>query len=187
MPSGATASTSSRVNDYLARRDAEWMGEIYTLLGMTVGVVVPGQTPGEKREAYRSDIVYGTNNEFGFDYLRDNMAFSLSEKAQPHLAYAIVDEVDSILVDEARTPLIISGPSDESSELYLRINPLIPKLDRQEREPVRRKTTSSPATTSWTRRRARPTSPRAATAGWRSCSATKGFWAVTSRSTIPPT
>ena len=124
------------VNDYLARRDAQWMGEIYNLLGMTVGVVIPGQTPTEKREAYRSDIVYGTNNEFGFDYLRDNMAFSLSEKAQPHLAYAIVDEVDSILVDEARTPLIISGPSDESSELYLRINPLIPKLDRQEREPV---------------------------------------------------
>ena len=124
------------VNDYLARRDADWMGHIYRLLGMTVGVVVPGQAPGEKREAYRADIVYGTNNEFGFDYLRDNMAFSLVEKAQPRLAYAIVDEVDSILIDEARTPLIISGPSEESSELYLRINRLIPKLERQEREPV---------------------------------------------------
>ena len=124
------------VNDYLARRDADWMGQIYRLLGMTVGVVVPGQAPGEKREAYRSDVVYGTNNEFGFDYLRDNMAFSLSEKAQPRLAYAIVDEVDSILIDEARTPLIISGPSEESSELYQRINRLIPKLERQEREPV---------------------------------------------------
>ena len=124
------------VNDYLARRDADWMGHIYRLLGMTVGVVVPGQTPGEKREAYRADIVYGTNNEFGFDYLRDNMAFSFVEKVQPRLAYAIVDEVDSILIDEARTPLIISGPSEESSELYLRINRLIPKLERQEREPA---------------------------------------------------
>ena len=124
------------VNDYLARRDAEWMGEIYRLLGMSVGVVVPGQTPGEKREAYQADIVYGTNNEFGFDYLRDNMAFSMAEKVQPRLAYAIVDEVDSILIDEARTPLIISGPSDESSELYQRINHLIPRLERQEREPA---------------------------------------------------
>ena len=124
------------VNDYLARRDADWMGEIYRLLGMTVGVVVPGQTPAEKREAYQADIVYGTNNEFGFDYLRDNMAFSLAEKVQPRLAYAIVDEVDSILIDEARTPLIISGPSEESSELYLRINRLIPMLERQAREPA---------------------------------------------------
>ena len=124
------------VNDYLARRDAEWMGHIYSLLGMTVGVVVPGQTPNEKRDAYRSNIVYGTNNEFGFDYLRDNMAFAMTEKAQPRLAYAIVDEVDSILIDEARTPLIISGPSEESSELYMRINRLIPQLERQEREPV---------------------------------------------------
>ena len=124
------------VNDYLARRDADWMGQIYRLLGMTVGVVVPGQTPGEKREAYQADIVYGTNNEFGFDYLRDNMAFALAEKVQPRLTFAIVDEVDSILVDEARTPLIISGPSEESSELYLRINRLIPGLERQEREPV---------------------------------------------------
>ena len=141
------------VNDYLARRDAEWMGHIYSLLGMTVGVVVPGQTPGEKREAYLADIVYGTNNEFGFDYLRDNMAFSMAEKAQPRLAYAIVDEVDSILIDEARTPLIISGPSEESSELYLRINRLIPKLERQEREPE--DTSSWPR--SWPRwRRARP-------------------------------
>ncbi len=124
------------VNDYLARRDADWMGQIYRLLGMTVGVVVPGQTPAEKREAYRADIVYGTNNEFGFDYLRDNMAFSLSDKAQGRLAYAIVDEVDSILIDEARTPLIISGPSEESSEHYQRIDRLIPHLERAEREPA---------------------------------------------------
>ena len=123
------------VNDYLARRDAEWMGRLYRLLGMTVGVVVPGQTPAEKHEAYRADVVYGTNNELGFDYLRDNMAFALADKAQPRLAYAIVDEVDSILIDEARTPLIISGPSEESSDLYLRINHLIPRLERQEREP----------------------------------------------------
>ena len=123
------------VNDYLARRDADWMGGIYRLLGMTVGVVTPGQTPREKREAYRADVVYGTNNEFGFDYLRDNMAFSLPDKAQGRLGYAIVDEVDSILIDEARTPLIISGPSEESSELYQRINHLIPKLERREREP----------------------------------------------------
>ena len=128
------------------------MGQIYRLLGMTVGVVVPGQTPAEKREAYRADIVYGTNNEFGFDYLRDNMAFSLVEKAQPRLVYAIVDEVDSILIDEARTPLIISGPSEESSELYLRINRLIPKLERQEREPTDEEEPTSPETTSWTRR-----------------------------------
>ena len=124
------------VNDYLARRDADWMGGIYRRLGMTVGVVTPGQTPREKRDAYRADVVYGTNNEFGFDYLRDNMAFSLPDKAQQRLAYAIVDEVDSILIDEARTPLIISGPSEESSELYQRIDRLIPQLERREREPA---------------------------------------------------
>ena len=124
------------VNDYLARRDADWMGGLYRRLGMTVGVVAPGQTPREKRDAYRADVVYGTNNEFGFDYLRDNMAFSLPDKAQQRLAYAIVDEVDSILIDEARTPLIISGPSEESSELYQRIDRLIPQLERREREPA---------------------------------------------------
>ena len=118
------------VNDYLARRDAEWMRPLYEFLGMSVGIVVPGQNPLEKREQYKADIVYGTNNEFGFDYLRDNMAFSLADKAQRELYFAIVDEVDSILIDEARTPLIISGPAEDSSELYRKINKLIPKLER---------------------------------------------------------
>ena len=122
------------VNDYLARRDAEWMGAIYRFLGMQTGVVVPGQTPQEKQVAYAADVVYGTNNEFGFDYLRDNMAFRSSEKAQGQLNYAIVDEVDSILIDEARTPLIISGPTDENSDLYIQINRLIPRLKPQEEE-----------------------------------------------------
>lgn len=122
------------VNDYLAKRDAEWMGPIYNLLGLSVGVIRAGQSYDEKKEAYSKDIVYGTNNEFGFDYLRDNMAFSLEEKVQRGLAYAIVDEVDSILIDEARTPLIISGPSEESSDLYIRINQLIPNLVRQKEE-----------------------------------------------------
>ncbi len=118
------------VNDYLARRDAEWMRPLYEFLGMSVGIVVPGQNPLEKREQYKADIVYGTNNEFGFDYLRDNMAFSLADKAQRELYFAIVDEVDSILIDEARTPLIISGPAEDSSELYRKINKLISKLER---------------------------------------------------------
>ena len=122
------------VNDYLARRDAEWMGAIYAYLGMRTGVVVPGMGPTEKRDAYSADIIYGTNNEFGFDYLRDNMAFSIDDKMQGTLSFGIVDEVDSILIDEARTPLIISGPTDENSELYVRINKLIPKLVRQEQE-----------------------------------------------------
>jgi preprotein translocase subunit SecA len=122
------------VNDYLARRDAQWMGQIYEFLGMRTGVVVPGMLPQEKQEAYSADIVYGTNNEYGFDYLRDNMAFMAAERAQGRLHYAIVDEVDSILVDEARTPLIISGPTDENSDLYVRINRLIPQLKRQEVE-----------------------------------------------------
>ncbi len=122
------------VNDYLARRDAEWMGTIFAFLGMKTGVVVPGQTPDEKREAYAADVVYGTNNEFGFDYLRDNMAFGSADKMQRELNFAIVDEVDSILIDEARTPLIISGPTDENSDLYVKINALIPKLVRQTEE-----------------------------------------------------
>jgi preprotein translocase subunit SecA len=122
------------VNDYLASRDAEWMGKIYKFLGLSVGVVVAGQSPAEKREAYASDVVYGTNNEFGFDYLRDNMAFSAEDRAQRELAFAIVDEVDSILIDEARTPLIISGPAEESTDLYYKINEIIPKLDKQEVE-----------------------------------------------------
>ncbi|MCC9002611.1 MAG: preprotein translocase subunit SecA, partial [Candidatus Competibacter sp.] len=110
------------VNDYLARRDSEWMGQIYKFLGMSVGVVVAGMSPEEKRAAYAADITYGTNNEYGFDYLRDNMAFGLDQKVQRPLHYALVDEVDSILIDEARTPLIISGPAEESSELYRRVN-----------------------------------------------------------------
>ena len=116
------------VNDYLASRDAAWMGPIYNFLGMNVGVIRSGQGPAEKREAYACDIVYGTNNEFGFDYLRDNMAFSMADKAQATLAFAIVDEVDSILIDEARTPLIISGAAEDSSDMYRSINTLIPKL-----------------------------------------------------------
>ena len=119
------------VNDYLARRDAGWMGPIYTALGLSVGVVQSGQDPITKRSAYRADITYGTNNEFGFDYLRDNMAFTLEDKFQRELNYAIIDEVDSILVDEARTPLIISGPAEENTELYKQINKLAPKLKRQ--------------------------------------------------------
>ncbi|TJY65170.1 preprotein translocase subunit SecA [Sinimarinibacterium sp. CAU 1509] len=122
------------VNDYLARRDSEWMGRIFRFLGLTVGVVVSGQTSAEKREAYACDITYATNNELGFDYLRDNMAFSLDDKVQRPPFYAIVDEVDSILIDEARTPLIISGPADDDPELYRRINALIPKLVPQQEE-----------------------------------------------------
>jgi len=122
------------VNDYLARRDAEWMGQIYRFLGLQVGVIVPGQDPEEKRAAYRCDIVYGTNNEFGFDYLRDNMAFTAAERFQRGLGFAIVDEVDSILIDEARTPLIISGPAEESTHLYTRIDKIAPRLTRQESE-----------------------------------------------------
>ena len=122
------------VNDYLARRDSDWMAPIYKALGMTVGVVVPGMTPAAKRAAYGCDITYGTNNEFGFDYLRDNMAFSLEQKVQRGQHYAIVDEVDSILIDEARTPLIISGPADEGPELYVKINKIAPQLTKQEEE-----------------------------------------------------
>ena len=102
------------VNEYLAQRDADWMGPIYRFLGLTVGVIKNQQDPTEKRAAYRCDITYGTNNEFGFDYLRDNLAFSLDDRVQRGLAFAIVDEVDSILIDEARTPLIISGPAEEN-------------------------------------------------------------------------
>ena len=120
------------VNDYLARRDAGWMGPIYEAMGMTVGVIQSGQDAEAKRTAYQADVIYGTNNEFGFDYLRDNMAFRKEDKFQRALHYAIVDEVDSILIDEARTPLIISGPAQESTDLYLKINRLAPKLTQQE-------------------------------------------------------
>src|SRR5688572_11689525 len=122
------------VNEYLAQRDADWMGPVYRFLGLTVGVIRNGQTSEEKRAAYAADITYGTNNEFGFDYLRDNLAFRLEERVQRSLNFAIVDEVDSILIDEARTPLIISGPAEESTELYARINALVPKLTLQKQE-----------------------------------------------------
>ncbi|SFG63957.1 preprotein translocase subunit SecA [Neptunomonas qingdaonensis] len=118
------------VNDYLASRDAEWMRPLYEALGLTVGVVLSRQDPEVKRAAYAADITYGTNNEFGFDYLRDNMAFSLAEKVQRDFHYAVVDEVDSILIDEARTPLIISGPAEDSSAMYQKVNLLMPHLTR---------------------------------------------------------
>ena len=122
------------VNDYLARRDAEWMGRIFRFLGMTVGVIASGQTQDEKRQAYGADITYATNNELGFDYLRDNMAFALTDKVQRGQNFAVVDEVDSILIDEARTPLIISGPTDDDPALYRKINVIVPRLKRQETE-----------------------------------------------------
>ncbi len=122
------------VNEYLAQRDAEWMGPIYRALGLTVGVIASGQAPDEKRAAYACDVTYGTNNEFGFDYLRDNLAQRLEDRVQRSQHFAIVDEVDSILIDEARTPLIISGPAEESTELYAKINALVPRFRRQETE-----------------------------------------------------
>jgi preprotein translocase subunit SecA len=122
------------VNDYLAKRDAETNRELFEFLGMTVGVNVPNMPPPEKKEAYKADILYGTNNEFGFDYLRDNMAFRAEDRVQRERFFAVVDEVDSILIDEARTPLIISGPAEDSSEMYQKIDKLIPSLERQEEE-----------------------------------------------------
>jgi len=122
------------VNEYLAGRDADWMKPIYEFLGLTVGVIRSGQTPEEKRAAYACDVTYGTNNEFGFDYLRDNLAFRLEDRAQRELHFSIVDEVDSILIDEARTPLIISGPAEESTEMYGKMNLLAPKLKKQQEE-----------------------------------------------------
>jgi preprotein translocase subunit SecA len=122
------------VNDYLAKRDAEWMGKIYGFLGLTVGVNVPDMDPADKRQAYAADITYGTNNEFGFDYLRDNMAMHVEERYQRGLPYAIVDEVDSILIDEARTPLIISGQAEDRTEIYQRMNEVAPLLTRQKEE-----------------------------------------------------
>ena len=122
------------VNDYLATRDSGWMSKLYGFLGLTTGVIVSGLSGEERRAAYACDITYGTNNEFGFDYLRDNMAFRLEEKVQRGLNFAVIDEVDSILIDEARTPLIISGPAEDSSALYQQINTLIPNLSKQEGE-----------------------------------------------------
>ena len=122
------------VNDYLATRDADWSRPLFEFLGMTVGCNVAGMAPGDKQAAYNSDITYGTNNEFGFDYLRDNMAFSPEERAQKPLNFAVIDEVDSILIDEARTPLIISGQAEDSSELYRNINLVVPTLVQQDEE-----------------------------------------------------
>src|SRR5690348_17790685 len=122
------------VNDYLARRDSAQMGKLYNFLGLTVDVVYPGMDHADKYAAYRADITYGTNNEFGFDYLRDNMALSKEQRYQRGLHYAIVDEVDSILIDEARTPLIISGPAEDSPQLYLAVNKIVPRMIRQTEE-----------------------------------------------------
>jgi len=120
------------VNDYLAQRDTEWMGHIYRFLGLSMGTILQGMDDAERKKAYRADITYGTNNEFGFDYLRDNMKFEHDSLVQPELNFAIVDEVDSILIDEARTPLIISGPAEQSTHLYYHVNGLIPKLIKEE-------------------------------------------------------
>src|SRR5688572_29381398 len=122
------------VNDYLARRDADWMGQIYRFLGMSVGVVVPGLQDFERRDAYNADITYATNNELGFDYLRDNMKYSRDQMVQRPFSYAIVDEVDSILIDEARTPLIISGPTDDKSELYAGVDAIVKQFDEADYE-----------------------------------------------------
>src|SRR5919112_1730389 len=118
------------VNDYLARRDSEWMGQIYRFLGLSVGVIVHGLDDGERKASYDCDITYGTNNEYGFDYLRDNMKYEIAQMVQRGHNYAIVDEVDSILIDEARTPLIISGPVDDRSDLYTAVDQLVPRLDK---------------------------------------------------------
>ena len=122
------------VNDYLAKRDAEWMGQVYRFLGLSVDYIVHGKNDNERRMAYASDIVYGTNNELGFDYLRDNMKFSLPERVQRDFNFAIVDEVDSILIDEARTPLIISGEAEDSSETYIKMAKIIPNLTPEDYE-----------------------------------------------------
>src|SRR3546814_558074 len=116
------------VNDYLARRDAEWMGRVYGFLGLTTGIIVHGIDDAERQAAYACDITYGTNNEYGFDYLRDNMKFQREQMVQRPFNFAIVDEVDSILIDEARTPLIISGPSEDTTVLYVKVNALTPSL-----------------------------------------------------------
>ncbi|MGE4218419.1 MAG: preprotein translocase subunit SecA, partial [Alphaproteobacteria bacterium] len=122
------------VNDYLARRDSGWMGQVYRFLGLSVGCIVHGIDDVDRRDQYAADVTYGTNNEFGFDYLRDNMKFSLEEMVQRSFSFAIVDEVDSILIDEARTPLIISGPAETSSDLYVKVDRLIPSLTDEDYE-----------------------------------------------------
>jgi preprotein translocase subunit SecA len=151
------------VNDYLAKRDAEWMGKIYEFLGLTVGVIVHDLDDSERRAAYAADITYGTNNEFGFDYLRDNMKFEIKDCVQRGHYYAIVDEVDSILIDEARTPLIISGPTDQTTDKYARVRarsfPSSSWAKRSKSAAGRAKASTSPATTSSTRSSARSASP----------------------------
>ena len=122
------------VNDYLARRDAAWMGQIYEFLGLSVGCIVPGLDEAARKQAYAADVTYGTNNEFGFDYLRDNMKFTQGAMVQRGFNFGIVDEVDSILIDEARTPLIISGPAEDSSELYRTVDSFIPRLSEEDYE-----------------------------------------------------
>ena len=122
------------VNDYLASRDAKWMGKLYNFLGMTVGINLPNMPREEKQAAYQADITYGTNNEYGFDYLRDNMVYETADRVQRGLNFAIVDEVDSILIDEARTPLIISGQSEDHTDTYLALNKVVPLLVKQEGE-----------------------------------------------------
>ena len=148
------------VNDYLARRDAGWMGQIYEFLGLTVGCIVHGLSDDERRQQYACDVTYGTNNELGFDYLRDNMKFHLEEMVQRGHNFAIVDEVDSILVDEARTPLIISGPVEDQSDLYNTVDAYIPQLDaadyRARREAALRHPDRSRATSTWSRCCGRP-------------------------------
>ena len=122
------------VNDYLAKRDAEWMGKIYEYLGLTVGINLSRMPGDQKQKAYQADVTYGTNNEFGFDYLRDNMVYAAEDRVQRPLNFAVVDEVDSILIDEARTPLIISGPSEQNIDLYTQVNKIVPKLTKQEKQ-----------------------------------------------------
>src|SRR6266542_1890774 len=134
------------VNDYLARRDSEWMGKIYRFLGMTVGVIQHDLVDAERQVAYAADITYGTNNEFGFDYLRDNMKFDLAHYVQRGHHFAIVDEVDSILIDEARTPLIISGPAEESTDLYYEVDRIIPRLKLTEDYTIEEKTKTAALT-----------------------------------------
>ena len=131
------------VNDYLATRDAEWMGQIYKFLGLSVGVVVHIKSDQERKAAYRSDILYATNNELGFDYLRDNMKYSLKDYVQRHHSFAIIDECDSILVDEARTPLIISGPAEQSTDKYVKINRIIPYLQKDKHFTIEEKSKSA--------------------------------------------
>jgi preprotein translocase subunit SecA len=134
------------VNDYLAKRDAQWMSPVYTFLGLTVGVIVHGLTDEERQRSYGSDVTYGTNNEFGFDYLRDNMKFDLKDYVQRELNFAIVDEVDSILIDEARTPLIISGPTEDSTDKYYKINRIIPSLQKETDYTIEEKTKTAALT-----------------------------------------